>query len=71
MTKKINNGEWLYDENGNKSGIKIKFKDFQKTIEELENLHDLYVAYQHKGKKLKTIPFEKVLKEALAEHAKK
>jgi len=63
--------EWLYDDAGNKTGVKIKFKDFENLIKKLEDLHDLHSAYQHKGKKLKTIPFEQAVKEALDKNAKK
>jgi hypothetical protein len=65
------NVEILYDDFNNKSGVVMKYKDFQKLIDTMEDFHDLYVAYQHKGKKFKTIPFEQVIKEALGKDANK
>jgi len=66
----LSKNKWLYDENGKKSGVKISFKDFDKLIDRLEDLHDIYVAYQHTSKKLKTIPYEKVMEKILGKNAK-
>lgn len=61
--KKIEKDKWLYDENGQKSGVKIAFKDFDKLMNKLENLHDVYFVYKYRNCTTKTIPFEQVKKE--------
>lgn len=52
----------LNDEEGNKTGVLLKIKDFEKLIEELEDLHDLRTIYKHQllGDNVKTIPYEKI-----------
>lgn len=63
------NPQILYDEDGNETGVLLKVKDFEKLIEELEDLHDLRTIYKHKlrGDNVKTISYEKV-KEAYRDY---
>lgn len=61
----------LYDENGNKVGVLLKKKDFEKLIEELEDLHDMLIVHERANKKFKSIPYEQVKKELFGDNAKK
>lgn len=52
----------LYDEKNKKSGIVIGVKNFEKLMEELEDLHDLKMIYKRKKEKGKSVPYEEVRK---------
>ncbi|MGB8467774.1 MAG: hypothetical protein WCE21_02125 [Candidatus Babeliales bacterium] len=61
----------IFDENGNKTGVLIRVKDFEKLIEELETLKDLTIAYERRSQKRKPIPYEKIREELFGNGAKK
>lgn len=61
----------LYDEAEKKKGVLIKIKDFQKLMEQLEDLHDIYMAYERTSKKFKPIPYEQIRRELFCNDAKK
>lgn len=60
----------FYDENGNKVGVALDFKEFQTLMEELEDAHDVYMANKRTQQKAKTIPFEKIKKELFGDEKK-
>ena len=62
--------EVLYDEKGKKSGIVIKVKNFEKLMEELEDLHDLNMIYKRKKEKSKSVPYEEVRKKLFGDDGK-
>lgn len=53
----------IFDEKGNKTGVLLRIKDFEKLMDELEDLKDLTVAYERRSKEFKPIPYEKIRKE--------
>lgn len=57
--------EPIYDDQGNQVGVVLKYKDFKRLMEELEDLHDIYFAYKCKDRVRgeKTISFEDAKKE--------
>jgi hypothetical protein len=61
----------LYDDQGNKAGVLLKIKEFEKYMEELEDLHDLIAIYKHKIKPGKSIPYEKIREKMFGKDAKK
>jgi hypothetical protein len=72
MKEKTNKGyRWVYDDQGNRVGVIISYTKFQKLIEKLEDLQDIYAARKVKGKKLKTVPLEKVLQEIASNGVRK
>ena len=46
MKKKNIHLQVLYSEEGKKTGVILAVKEFEKLIEELEDLHDLITAYK-------------------------
>jgi len=63
--------KFLYDAKGNKTGVLIPVKQFEKLIEQLEDLHDTYTAYKQSTKKQAIIPYEKIREDLLGKNAKK
>lgn len=63
--------ELLYDDDNNKTGVIIKYKDFRKLMNKVEDFHDIYDIYKRKNKATKTISIEQVKKELFGTHAKK
>jgi hypothetical protein len=60
----------FYDEEGNKVGVKLKLKEFEALIEQLEDALDAYTANLRMQKKGKTISFEKIKRELFADDKK-
>jgi hypothetical protein len=60
----------FYDEDGNKTGVLITMKEFEKLIEELEDLQDILTVYERTSKKSTPIPYEKIRKEMFGDDAK-
>jgi hypothetical protein len=52
--------KYIYDNADKKIDIIIKFKDFEKIMGQLEDLHDLIMIYERTGKASKTIPYEQL-----------
>jgi acetolactate synthase regulatory subunit len=54
----------FYDDDGNKIGVELSYKDFDNLMEQLEELHDIQTIRQLKlSKKLtKFIPFDEIKK---------
>ncbi len=52
--------KYIYDNTDKKIEIIIKFKDFEKLIGQLENLHDLIMIYERTNKAFKAIPYEQL-----------
>ena len=64
MDKKTKaNYQFVYDAQDQKTGVIIKYKEYQKILEKLEDLQDIHTVRKLKGKKLKTVPLEQVMKE--------
>ena len=63
--------ELLYDDFDNKTGVVMKYKDFQKLMDTIEDFHDIYDVYKRRSKTTKTISLEQVKKELFGVHAKK
>lgn len=53
---------FMYDEQGEKKGVIIPLKDFEKSIEKIEDWLDYEYAQKQGKKKTKLIPFKDVLK---------
>jgi chaperonin cofactor prefoldin len=62
---------FIFDEKGKKTGVLIRIKQFEKLMQELEDLKDLATVYERTGKKFKPIPYEKIRKELFGNAAKK
>lgn len=63
--------ETLYDEQNNEVGVVLKYKDFEKLMNKLEDLHDILEFYKRKAKKYKTVSLEEVKRELFGSNAKK
>lgn len=63
--------KFIFNEMGEKIQVIMRFRDFQKLMQELEDLSDLVTVYEVKSKKFKPIPYEKVIKEVFGKNAKK
>lgn len=63
--------KFIFDEKGNKTGVLIRIKEFEKLMEELEDLKDLSTAYERTSKNFKQIPYEEIKKELFGDDAKK
>ncbi|MFI5333466.1 MAG: hypothetical protein ACHQVS_05195 [Candidatus Babeliales bacterium] len=50
------------DKKGNKARVVMPIKQFEKLMDELEELKDLADVYEIKSKNFKSIPYEKVRK---------
>ena len=65
------NIETLYDDQDKEVGVVLTYKDFEKIMAKLEDLHDIYEYYKRKNKNTKTISLEEAKKELFGNHAKK
>lgn len=55
--------QFIYEESGKKKGVLLSSKDFEKLMDELDDLKSLYIArVRTKNKNMKLIPFEQVKK---------
>jgi hypothetical protein len=59
----------LEDDQGNKTGVLLHVKDFEKLIESVENLQDMQTVFQRLHEK--SIPYEKVRSEIFGNARKK
>ncbi len=60
------NPQFFYDEKGKKTGVMLKFKEFETLIEQLEDLNDALTVYKRtSGKKIAGSPAEDVWKRLL------
>jgi len=55
--------DWIYDALGNKVEVKLKYRDFKRMLDWLEDLEDSYTIYKETSKPLKTVSLDKVMKE--------
>ncbi len=55
--------EYLTDENGNKKAVVISLTEWQKIIEELEELDDIKAYDKAKSKVSEPVPFEEVIEQ--------
>ena len=56
----------MYDNKGKKKiGVILKVKDFEKLIDELEDIQDYEFIKKHEGEVTKNIPLEEVFKSIL------
>ena len=53
--------EYIIDENETKKAVLIPFKEWQKILEEIEELEDIKVYDKIKSKKLKFVSFDKAI----------
>lgn len=60
----------FYDEMGNKRGVLMSFKTFEKLMEELEDLHDTITAYEREKGLKKAVSYEEIRKEVFGPHAR-
>lgn len=65
------NPQILYTKNNKAKGVLLKAKDFEKLMAKLEDLHDLYMAYERTSKKFKSIPYKTIREELFSDDAKK
>lgn len=63
--------KYIFNDKGKKTGVLISVEDFEKIMQELEDLQDLATVYEVKSKKFKPIPYEKIRKELFGKNAKK
>lgn len=61
----------IFDAKGKKTGVLISIKEFERLIQELEDLKDLAVAYERTSKAFKPIPYDQIRKELFGDDAKK
>jgi hypothetical protein len=52
----------LFDDEGKKSGVILKFKEFDELMEQLADLKSLCTVYQRTKKPLQTVAFEEAMK---------
>lgn len=58
--------KFIYDNKGKKRvGVILKVKDFEKLIDELEDIQDYEFIRKHEGKVTKNIPLEEAFKSIL------
>jgi hypothetical protein len=56
--------KFVYEESGAKKGVFLSSEDFEKLMNELDDLKSLYIArIRTQNKNMKLIPFEQVKKE--------
>jgi hypothetical protein len=63
--------KFYYDAKGKKEAVVITTKDFEKMIDELEELEDLYTAYKRTKSKSKSIPYDQAMKAIFGNESKK
>lgn len=69
MEKRIKaNYQLVYDAQDQKTGVILKYKEYQKILEKLEDLQDIHTVRKLKGKKLKTVPLEQVMKDIFGDN---
>lgn len=52
--------ETLYNTKNSKVGVILKYDDFEKIMDKLEDLHDLYGVYKRKSKNEQILSLEEV-----------
>jgi hypothetical protein len=55
--------EYLIDEKKNKKAVLIPFREWKKIVEDIEELDEIRAYDKAKLKKLKFVPFDKILKD--------
>lgn len=65
------NPQFLYDEEGHKTRVVLRFADFEKIMDQLEDLKSLYTVHVRLKSKKKLIPFEVIKKELKGNESKK